>query len=74
MQIGAIYLAIARGTRSEWLRHESRLGNRHSAHGFEYDISLGKLLRAPSHFNGRSPDVRLGGAYSIATQRSKSLG
>jgi hypothetical protein len=40
--------------------------------GFEYDISLGNLLRAPGRFNGRAPDVSLG-AFGILTAVSSPI-
>jgi hypothetical protein len=40
--------------------------------GFEYDISLGNLLRGPGQFNGRAPDVSLG-AFGIATAVSSPI-
>jgi hypothetical protein len=39
--------------------------------GFEYDISLGNLLRHPGTFNGRAPDVSLG-AFGIFTAVSSN--
>ncbi len=40
--------------------------------GFEYDISLGNLLRGPGQFNGRAPDVSLG-AFGILTAVSSPV-
>jgi hypothetical protein len=40
--------------------------------GFEYDISLGNLLRSPGTFNGRAPDISLG-AFGILTAVSSPI-
>jgi len=59
------------GLMSEYLGPNSGGTGSLNTLGFEYDISLGNLLRSPGHFNGRAPDVSLG-AFGIFTAISSN--
>jgi hypothetical protein len=54
------------GLMSEYLGPNSGGNGSLNTVGFEYDISLGNLLRYPGKFDGRAPDISLG-AFGIFT-------
>jgi hypothetical protein len=54
------------GLMSEYLGPNSGGNGTLNTVGFEYDLSLGNLLRQPGKFDGRAPDVSIG-AFGIFT-------